>query len=201
VTDAGALDASVAARADYVGLNFYPPSPRFVGGETAARLADSGSAIRRVGVFVDADDATIGAAVDAGRLDAIQLHGSESPARAAQLSNRFGLPVWKVLSVASAADVARADAYAGAADFLLFDARTPKGALPGGIGLAFDWRLLAGYRGRLPWGLAGGLSPANVSQAIAITHAPLVDTSSGVESATGVKDPALIAAFCAAARA
>ena len=95
---------------------------------------------------------------------------------------------WKALPVASASDVARAAAYAGAADLILFDAKTPKGALPGGMGLAFDWSLLAGYRGALPWGLAGGLNPTNVAEAIARTGAPLVDTSSGVESAPGVKD-------------
>ena len=100
----------------------------------------------------------------------------------AQLRARFGKPVWKALPVASASDVARAAAYAGAADLILFDAKTPKGA-PGGMGLAFDWSLLAGYRGALPWGLAGGLNPTNVAEAIARTGAPLVDTSSGVESA------------------
>lgn len=202
VTDAAALDAAVAGRADYVGLNFHPPSPRFLTPDAASRLAArNAGAIRRVGVFVDADDTAIAAAVAAGRLDAIQLHGNETPQRAAEVSNRFGLPVWKVLAIASPADVRRAEAYADAADFLLFDAKTPAGALPGGMGLAFDWRLVAAYRGRLPWGLAGGLSPANVAQAVRITRAPLVDTASGVESAPGVKDPARIAAFCAAARA
>jgi phosphoribosylanthranilate isomerase len=202
VTDAAALDAAVAGRADYVGLNFHPPSPRFLTPDAASRLAArNAGAIRRVGVFVDADDTAIAAAVAAGRLDALQLHGNETPQRAAEVSNRFGLPVWKVLAIASPADVRRAEAYADAADFLLFDAKTPAGALPGGMGLAFDWRLVAAYRGRLPWGLAGGLSPANVAQAVRITGAPLVDTASGVESAPGVKDPARIAAFCAAARA
>ncbi|ENY5975330.1 hypothetical protein ACF0O1_005873 [Klebsiella pneumoniae] len=119
----------------------------------------------------------------AAKLNALQLHGSESPERVAQLRARFGKPVWKALPVASASDVARAAAYAGAADLILFDAKTPKGALPGGMGLAFDWSLLAGYRGALPWGLAGGLNPTNVAEAIARTGAPLVDTSSGVESA------------------
>ncbi|HFE7277911.1 TPA: hypothetical protein ACF943_005724 [Klebsiella pneumoniae] len=136
-----------------------------------------------VGLFVDADDAVIADALVAAKLNALQLHGSESPERVAQLRARFGKPVWKALPVASASDVARAAAYAGAADLILFDAKTPKGALPGGMGLAFDWSLLAGYRGALPWGLAGGLNPTNVAEAIARTGAPLVDTSSGVESA------------------
>ncbi|QKG71832.1 phosphoribosylanthranilate isomerase [Erythrobacter mangrovi] len=196
------LEAAILARADYVGLNFYPPSPRHVPAARAAELAgQSQSRIARVGVFVDADDALLGEAIEAGRLDAIQLHGNESPQRAAQLRNRFGLPVWKVLSVASAADIQRAGDYAAAVDFILFDAKTPKGAaLPGGMGLRFDWTLLQAYRGALPWGLAGGLTPDNVGDAVRLTNAPLVDTSSGVESAPGLKDVDKIAAFCKAAR-
>ncbi len=196
-----ALSACIAARADWCGLNFYAPSPRYVTGTQAARLAKvSGTAIRRAGVFVDADDAAIGNAVAAGRLDAIQLHGDETPERAAAVRARFGLPVWKVLCVASADDIARADRYAGTADFILFDAKTPKGAMPGGMGLVFDWSLLRQYKGALPWGLAGGLTPANVAEAVRLTGAPLVDTSSGVESAPGIKDVDRIAAFCKAAR-
>lgn len=199
LTSAEALDAAIAARADYVGLNFYPPSPRYVALANAAALAaQSGQRIGRIGVFVDADDAAIGDAVAAARLDALQLHGSESPARAAELRARFGLPVWKALAVSAAGDVAKAHAYVGAADFILFDAKTPKGTLPGGMGLAFDWSLLRGWNGVLPWGLAGGLDQDNVAEAIRQTGAPLVDTSSGVESAPGVKDIAEITAFCAA---
>ncbi|PKP65116.1 MAG: phosphoribosylanthranilate isomerase [Alphaproteobacteria bacterium HGW-Alphaproteobacteria-7] len=196
-----ALSACIAARADWCGLNFYAPSPRYVTGTQAARLAEvSGTAIRRAGVFVDADDAAIGDAVSAGKLDAIQLHGDETPERAAAVRARFGLPVWKVLCVASVDDIARADRYAGTADFILFDAKTPKGAMPGGMGLVFDWSLLRQYKGALPWGLAGGLTPANVAEAVRLTGAPLVDTSSGVESAPGIKDVDRIAAFCKAAR-
>jgi len=202
VTTTSALDAAIAARAEFVGLNFYPPSPRFADPATGATVAErAGKAIKRVGVFVDADDATIAAAVAAGRLDAIQLHGGETPVRAARLRAQFGLPVWKVIAVATRDDLRGMANYTGAADLILFDAKTPKGALPGGMGLAFDWSLLAGYRGALPWGIAGGLSPENVGEALRITRAPLVDTSSGVESAPGVKDPQRIAAFCAAARA
>lgn len=201
LTDIAALDAAIAARADYAGFNFYPPSPRFL---TPARAAELGTRadgrIGRVGVFVDADDAAIAEAVAAGRLDAIQLHGSETPQRAAEVRNRFGLPVWRVIGVAKGDDVARATAFVGAADFILFDAKTPKSTLPGGMGLAFDWSLLAGLDIGLPWGLAGGLNPGNVATAVRATGAPLVDAASGIESAPGVKDPALIAAFCAAAR-
>jgi phosphoribosylanthranilate isomerase len=202
VTTPDALDAAMAARADFFGLVFFPPSPRHVAMADARRLAErAGGRIGKVGLFVDPDDALLAEGVAAGALDAIQLHGSEPPERAAQVRSRFGVPVWKVVRVAAASDVARAAAYRDSADLILFDARTPKGALPGGMGLRFDWSLLAGYRGSLPWGLAGGLTPDNVAEAIRVTGAPLVDTSSGVESAPGVKDTGRIAAFCAAARA
>ena len=201
ISDAAALDAAIDAGADYAGLVFFPPSPRHVGSDEAARLAQrSGPRIDRVGLFVDADDTLIGDAVAAGELDALQLHGSETPERAANLRARFGLPVWKAIAVSSAGDVERAQHYAGAADLILFDAKTPKGTLPGGMGLSFDWSLLGLYRGSLPWGLAGGIAPGNVAHAIARTGAPLVDVSSGVESAPGVKDPDRIRAFVAAAR-
>jgi phosphoribosylanthranilate isomerase len=202
VTTPAGLDAAIAARADYVGFNFFPPSPRFLSPTDAAALAARAEGrIIRVGVFVDEADAAMAEAVAAGRLDAIQLHGKEPPERAAQVRVRFGKPVWKVISVAGSGDVARAEAYASAADFLLFDAKTPKGAaLPGGLGLAFDWSLLAAYRGPLPWGLAGGLEPGNVAEAVRATAAVLVDVSSGVESAPGIKDMARIAEFCRNAR-
>ena len=201
VTDAAALDAAIAARADFCGFVFYAPSPRNLTPGSARELAARAAGrIGRVGLFVDPDDALLAQGVDAGALSAIQLHGGETPARAAQVRARFGLPVWKVLPVASASDVARAAGYSGAADLILFDAKTPKGALPGGMGLKFDWSLVANYRGPLPWGLAGGLTPDNVAEAVRITRAPLVDTSSGVESAPGVKDPDKIVAFCRAAR-
>lgn len=202
VTTPDTLEAAIKARADYVGFNFFPPSPRFLTAKAAiplAQLADG--QITKVGVFVDVSDSGIADAVAAAQLDVIQLHGQETPARAAQVRAWSGRPVWKVSSVATAADVERAAAYVGAADLILFDAKTPKGTLPGGMGLAFDWSLLTTWRNRAPWGLAGGLSPANVAEAVRLTGAPLVDTSSGVESAPGVKDAALIAAFCTAARA
>ena len=201
ITTPATLDAAIAGRADYVGLTFVPPSPRYLKPSAAAELAARAAGrIGKVGLFVDASDAAIAEAVAAARLDALQLHGSETPQRAAELRSRYALPVWKVIAVASPADIARADAYAGAADLILFDAKTPKGALPGGMGLVFDWSLLGSYRGALPWGLAGGLSPDNVAEAVRLTAAPLVDTSSGVESAPGVKDVDKIAAFCKAAR-
>lgn len=201
ISTAPALDAVIAARADHAGFVFFPASPRNVTPREAAALGlRAEGRIGRVGLFVDADDGLLDEAVAAARLDAIQLHGQESPERAADLRSRFGLPVWKAVSVAAAEDVERAARYVGAADLVLFDAKTPKGALPGGMGLAFDWSLLAGWKNRAPWGLAGGLNPANVAEAVRLTGTPLVDTSSGVETAPGVKDAALIAAFCAAAR-
>lgn len=205
ISTPAALDAAIAARADYAGFVFFPPSPRHVSlGDAAALGARGAKRIIRVGLFVDADDATLAEAVAAAQLDVLQLHGKESPERAAQVKAQFGLPVWKALSVASADDVARAAAYAGAADLVLFDAKTPKGTLPGGMGLSFDWNLLSarktGALSAMPWGLAGGLTPDNVADAIRQTGAPLVDTSSGVESAPGVKDMDRIAAFAYAAR-
>ena len=196
-----ALDAAIDARADHAGFVFFDKSPRNVGLNTAAMLGQRAAGrIARVGLFVDASDAAIAEAVAAAGLDVLQLHGSETPQRAGQIRALFGLPVWKALSVASADDVARANAYAGGADLILFDAKTPKGTLPGGMGLSFDWSLVAHWNGPLAWGLAGGLTQDNVAEAVRLTGAPLVDTSSGVESAPGVKDVDRIAAFCKAAR-
>ncbi|MAC58577.1 MAG: phosphoribosylanthranilate isomerase [Novosphingobium sp.] len=196
-----ALEAAIRARADYAGFVFFPKSPRNVTPAQAAELAVRAKGrIARVGLFVDADDAALAEAVEAADLDVLQLHGKETPERAAQLRARFGLQVWKALPVASADDVERARVYAGAVDLLLFDAKTPADALPGGMGLSFDWSLVAGWKGATAWGLAGGLTPDNVAEALAMTQAPLVDTSSGVESAPGVKDEDKIAAFCAAVR-
>lgn len=202
ISTAAALDAAIDARADWCGFVFFPPSPRNLSLPDARALgARAAGRIGRVGLFVDPDDALLAEAVVAGALDAIQLHGNETPARTAQVRARFGLPVWKVVPVASSGDIARAAAYRDAAGLILFDAKTPKdAALPGGMGLRFDWSLLAGHRDPPPWGLAGGLTPANVVEAIRVTGAPLVDTSSGVESAPGVKDVDKIAAFCKAAR-
>ena len=193
------IEATVAAGASHVGLNFYPPSPRFVSAEEAGGLADAAGGLAKVGVFVNPEDAFLDANVGPARLDAIQLHGKESPERVAEVKARFGLPVWKVLSVETAADIARAADYGEVADFLLFDTKTPEGSLPGGMGMGFDWSLLKAYEGNLPWGLAGGLEPDNVAEAIRQTRPALVDVSSGVESAPGVKDVGKIAAFCKAA--
>lgn len=203
ITTDDALEAAIAARASYVGFNTFPPSPRHIDAAGLRRLsAQAQGRIGRVCLFVDPTDALIAESLAAGSFEALQLHGSETPERAAQVKERFGVPVWKVVPVASSADIDRAAHYVGVADLILFDAKTPKdAAIPGGLGLRFDWSLMKTWRGGVRWGVAGGLTPGNVADAIAQTGAPLVDTSSGVESAPGVKDAALIAAFCAATRA
>ena len=201
LSTADTLAAAIAAQAHYAGLVFHPASPRHVPLTLAAQLgAQAAGQITRVGLFVDASDSDIGAAVAAAGLEALQLHGSETPARAAELRARFAIPVWKAIAVSARGDLDRAALYAGAADLVLLDAKTPPGALPGGMGLSFDWALLDGWKAPLAWGLAGGLTPANAAQAAVATRAPLVDTSSGVESAPGIKDPALIMQFCRAVR-
>ena len=198
-----AIAAAVRAGARAVGFVFYPPSPRHVSvAEAAALAAHAPPGVERVGVFVDPDDALLTEARDRAGLTAAQLHGAESPRRAADIRRRFGLAAIKAIPVARAEDLARAGAYAGAASRLMFDARPPAGAaLPGGNGLAFDWKLLAGRTWPLPWMLSGGLAPGNVAEAVEETGACAVDVSSGVESAAGVKDPVLIAAFFAALEA
>ena len=194
------IAASAEAGATHIGFNFYPPSPRFVSTHQAEKLSEATPpSLLKVGVFVNPDFDFLAECAAAGRLDAIQLHGKEDALFLESVRTRFGLPVWKVLSVETAEDVALAGEFQNA-DFLLFDTKTPKGsALPGGMGLGFDWSLLEAYDGSVPWGLAGGLKPENVADAIRSTGTFLVDTSSGVESAPGMKDVNKIAAFCKAA--
>ncbi len=194
------LNAVRTAGARHVGFVFFAKSPRNISLPDARGLAEQAGGLVRVGLFVDADDELIAAA--APFLDALQLHGAESPARAAELRSRFGLKVWKALGVSSRADVAGAAQYRGAADLILFDAKPPEeAAIPGGRGVRFDWQLLKGVEKGMNWGLAGGLSPQNVADAIAATGAPLVDASSGVEDAPGQKSAAKIAAFMEAVNA
>ncbi|MGE0717450.1 MAG: phosphoribosylanthranilate isomerase [Alphaproteobacteria bacterium] len=204
LNDEAGVDAAVAGGAAFLGFNFYPRSPRFVTPARAGALATGvPAAIVKVGLLVDADDATIDATLAAAALDMLQLHGRETPARTAELRRRTGLPMMKVLPVAEAADVAAAAPYLDVADWLMFDARPPKDptALPGGNGLPFDWRLLAGRTWPLPWMLAGGLTAATLAAAVAATGATVLDVSSGVEDGPGVKSPEKIRAFLAAAQA
>lgn len=190
------LDAAIAGGASHVGFVFFAPSPRNLSRDLAAQLAARVPAhVARVGVFVDPDDALVESVLDAGQLDVLQLH-TTSPARAAAIRAKTGREIWAAVAVRTRADLAAAASFTGAADRILYDAKTPPGAaLPGGMGVRFDWSLLDGFRHPLPWALSGGLDPANVREAITRTGATLVDVSSGVESAPGVKDVAKIAAF------
>ena len=194
--------AAVAAGAGYIGLVFFPRSPRHLALGQARELALAAPlGLAKVGLVVDASDDDLAAITQAVPLDMLQLHGHESPARVAEVRARFGLPVMKAVGVAEAADLPAIAQYEAVADQILLDAKAPKGAaLPGGNGLAFDWRLIAGRQWTRPWMLAGGLTPENVAQAVRLTGANQVDVSSGVERAPGVKDAAKIAAFVAAAQ-
>ena len=202
IKDAAALDAARQGGADMVGFVFFPPSPRAVTAIQAGELARSyGQGPKRVGLLVAPDDAMLAATLAEVPLYILQLQGEETPARAGEIRARFGKPVMKALGIGSKADLARLPYYADQVDYFLLDAPPPAGsALPGGNAQAFDWALMKGEDPPRPWLLAGGLTPANVAKAIAASGAPGVDVSSGVERARGVKDPAAIAAFIAAAK-
>jgi phosphoribosylanthranilate isomerase len=196
------LAAALEAGADLVGFVRFAPSPRHLDltpGRALSRAARGRA--QRVLLTVDPDDAELDASLEAFDPDLVQLHGSETPERVAAIRARTGRPVMKALGIATADDLAGIAAYARVADRLLLDAKPPPGGrLPGGNGLPFDWRLIAGLDPGLPFMLSGGLTPDTVAEAIRVTGAPAVDVSSGVERAPGVKDPDRIAAFVAAAR-
>lgn len=193
------VDAAVAAGASHVGFVHYPPSPRHVTLEQAAALRSRlPERVKAVLLLVNADAALVEQAVGGVQPDVIQFHGKEAPRDIAAIRSQYGMECWKAVGVKDAGDLAKALDFKDAADLVLYDAEA--GKLPGGNGLALDWSLLAGYRHQMPWGLAGGLTPANVADAVRQTGAPLVDTSSGVESAPGVKDMDRIKAFCQSAR-
>ncbi|MEM9967282.1 MAG: phosphoribosylanthranilate isomerase [Pseudomonadota bacterium] len=201
LTAAQDIDAAAAAGAHYVGFVFFEKSPRYVAPATAATLAQKVPAnIRKVGLVVDPSDQFLAELMGQVPLDMVQLHGEETPHRVEAVKSISGRPVMKAVGVSGASDVARLKAYFGVADQILVDAKPPEGSdLPGGNGLTFDWQLIARRDWPIPWMLAGGLTAANVAQAVQLTGAPQVDVSSAVESAPGVKDPARIATFCAAA--
>lgn len=196
------VDTAIAGGASHIGLVFFPPSPRHVARERAAQLAARmPDHVARVGVFVNPDDATIDSAIAAGALAVLQLHET-TPERAAAIKARTGLELWAAVAVRTRDDLAGGSRYQGIADRVLYDAKTPPGAaLPGGMGVRFDWTLLQGFRHAMPWALSGGLDPVNVGEAVGMTGATLVDISSGLESAPGIKDPAKISAFLAAVAA
>ncbi len=198
------VSAVAAAGAAYAGFVFFPKSPRNVSIARAAALAiEAPIGLCKVALTVNASDDELDAITGAVPLDMLQLHGKETPERVAEVRARYGLPVMKAVGIADAADIPQIALYEQVADQLLIDAKPPKEAeLPGGNGLAFDWRLLAGRKyWQKPWMLAGGLTPENVAEAIRMTGARQVDVSSGVEGAPGEKDAALIEAFTKAARA
>ena len=201
LTSADAVDATVRAGAAYGGLVFHSKSPRFVALEQAQGLAERmRGRLKIVALIADMDDAGIDAIVKTVRPDFLQLHGSETVQRTADIRSRFGLPVIKALPVAEASDFDAVADYEKFADMLMFDARPPKGAdRAGGHGAAFDWQILAGRSFSKPWFLAGGLNPDNVARAVELSGATQVDVSSGVESAPGVKDAVKINAFTTAA--
>jgi phosphoribosylanthranilate isomerase len=192
------LDAAIAGGAAWLGFVFFPKSPRDIAAAQAASLiARAPRHVGKAAVLVDPDDALIASVLQAG-VTALQLHGDESPERLAAL-RRHGVELWKAVPVRTRADLDAARGFRGVADRILYDARTPKGTLPGGMGLCFDWKLLDGFDHPLPWALSGGLDADNLADAVGTTGARLVDTSSGVESAPGVKDVDKIAAFLQAA--
>lgn len=199
-----ALDAALASGADYVGLVFCAQSPRNLDIETARRLAERARGRAKiVALLVDPDDVQLDVIVAAVAPDVIQLHGSETPERVAEIAKRYGRPVLKAIAVADASDAQTALAYTGKADRILFDAKAPPGGagvVPGGNGIAFDWQLLDSVRGKLDYMLSGGLTPGNVAEAIRLTGASAVDVSSGVERSRGEKDVELIHSFLQAAK-
>jgi phosphoribosylanthranilate isomerase len=200
LTDPAAVEAAARGGARFVGFNFYPPSPRHLKAMDAAALAALlPERVTAVAVMVDPKDAEIDSVVTAvRRIGIVQLQGSESPERVAEIARRTGLKVMRAIKVGGAEDVASARAYEGVVDYLMFDTRpveTAKDALPGGTGRSFDWSLVKDFTTKRPWMLAGGLNAGNVAEAVAISGARLVDVSSGVETAPGRKSPEKIAAF------
>jgi phosphoribosylanthranilate isomerase len=197
------LDAALDAGADMVGFVFFPPSPRHLGLDVARDLGQRAKGrAKKVALTVDADDVALAKIVEALQPDILQLHGSETVARLADIKRKFGLEVMKVIAVETAADLAPLSGYAVVADRILFDARAPKEATrPGGLGAVFDWHVLDKLDLNLPFMVSGGLDAGNVADAVRLTRAGGVDVSSGVELAPGVKDPEMIRAFIRAARA
>jgi phosphoribosylanthranilate isomerase len=199
----GAMAAALAGGARHVGFIFFAKSPRYVEPAEAGRLREAarGKALA-LAVTVDASDAFLDEIVAKMQPDMLQLHGSETSERVAEVKARYGLPVMKALPLSEAADLERIKPFIGIADRFLFDAKPPKGSeLPGGNGVAFDWRILVDLDGGVDYMLSGGLNAANIGDALRLANPPGIDISSGVESAPGVKDPALIEQFFRAVRA
>lgn len=193
------ISAAAEAGADYIGLVHFEKSPRHVSLEQAVRLREAApESLKIVLLLVNADPKATGQAINAVRPDVVQFHGGETPEWIQLVRDQSNIEVWKALGLRDKATLAKSSRFEGAADRLLFDA--PAKTLPGGTGTSFDWSVLNGHDHKIPWGLAGGLNTDNIAQAIEATNPPLVDVSSGVESAPGVKDVDRIAAFCQAVR-
>ena len=197
-----ALEAALAGGADYVGLVFFPPSPRNVTPAAAKALAAKARGRAKVvALMVDPDDALIETVMASADPDILQLHGEETPERVREVRRRWGRPVMKAIKVETGEDARAATGYRGAADLILFDARAPEDSTrPGGNGAPFDWHALSGVDDKVRYVLSGGLTPDNVAEAIRVTGAAVVDVSSGVESRSGEKDPDLIRRFLRAAK-
>ena len=197
------MKAALDAGADMVGLVFFAKSPRNVNVEQAAALAKMAKGKAAVvALVVDADDKLLELITKRVRPDYFQAHGNETPARVSEIAKLTGIKVIKAIAVREAADVAKASGYDGKAALILFDAKAPetlKDALPGGNGISFDWNLLSSVQGEFM--LSGGLTPENVAESIRVTGAPILDVSSGVESAPGIKDAGLIRKFIEQAKA
>ncbi len=193
------IDAAAKAGATHIGLVHFDKSPRHVSLDQAEGLRmRAPSSLKVVLLLVNAPADLTGIAIEKIKPDVVQFHGTETPEWLRAVKEATGLEIWKALGVKTRDTLLASDRFIGIADCLLFDA--PAQALPGGTGTRFDWSILAEHRHKMDWGLAGGLDPDNVGEAIRVTRAPLVDTSSGVESAPGIKDVDKIAAFCKAVR-
>jgi phosphoribosylanthranilate isomerase len=196
---AAEIDAAANNGATHIGLNNYAPSPRYIDLEQAAALRmRTPESLKVVLLLVNAEPGYTAKALEVVKPDILQFHGTETPEWLRLLKGVSSVEIWKALGVKDAATLQKCDRFVDAADLLLFDA--PAQALPGGTGTRFDWSVLAQHQHKLPWGLAGGLTPDNVGEALSQTRAPLVDVSSGVESAPGIKDVDKIAQFCKAVR-
>jgi len=203
ITASDALTAAIDGGAEFVGFVFYPPSPRCVSPSEVLRMTeDFAVAVKKVGLFVDPTNKEIEDILNRVPLEMLQLHGSESPHRVAEIRVEFGLPVMKALSIANRANVSEAMEFEGSADWIMFDAKAPRGSSrPGGNARSFDWGLVSGIDISVPWMLAGGLTAANIIKAVITSDAKAVDVSSGVESIVGKKDPQKITEFLTAVKA
>ncbi len=196
LTEPDTVQAAIDSGADYLGFVFYPPSPRNIDPETAAKLIqDVPDHIKTVGLFVDPDDETLESVLNRVKINMVQLHGNETPQRVSEIKTRFSVPIIKAIRIGSQEDLATAEAYKEIIDAIMFDAKVTDSPLPGGTGQSFDWGLLKNYEPAMTWFLAGGLTSENVTRALSIINPNVVDVSSGVENAPGQKDADKIRKF------